>query len=104
MTLAPMRFLPLAALVLVACPQPAPLDGGMDVDSGIAVSCDSAEDCAAMGLGAVCRDGACAANVPCANDFECGLGEECSDRTCVFTGCVRDEDCSTGRCRKDVFA
>lgn len=32
------------------------------------------------------------------------MGESCLSRRCVFTGCVEDGDCATGKCRAEVYA
>lgn len=102
-----MRRLLLAPLVLLcACPNPGPVpDAGQPVvDSGPPPrTCDSPEDCKAVGFDGVCRQNVCAKNVPCADDLECGLGEACVNRVCTFTGCVTDADCPTGRCRQQTF-
>lgn len=100
-----MRRLLLASLLaLSACPAPQVPDAGGPVDSGPPPPpCDSPEDCRAADYPGVCRQGACAKDVPCADDLECGLGEACIDRACAFVGCVNDDDCPTGRCRPQTF-
>lgn len=40
----------------------------------------------------------------CQDDVECALGESCLEGACAFTGCSGDEECGTGRCRKEVYA
>jgi hypothetical protein len=57
-----------------------------------------------MGLAAVCRQSLCVTHVPCADDLECGLGEDCVNKECAFTGCATNSDCATGLCRTDTFA
>ncbi|MBK7859164.1 MAG: hypothetical protein IPJ65_11195 [Archangiaceae bacterium] len=78
-------------------------DAGTVADAGPTIACDSPEDCKAAGFDGVCRQSVCAAHVPCADDLECGLGEACSGRECVFAGCITDGDCPTGHCRPDAF-
>jgi hypothetical protein len=90
-------------VALAACPPAPQPDGGNDVDSGVAVPCDSSKDCKAAAFPGVCRQNVCTAHVPCADDLECGLGEACIDRECAFIGCIADGDCPTGRCRTESF-
>ena len=108
MVRAPMRIaFALSILVLLAgCPGGPVVDAGMVVvDSGIAPpACDSPKACKALGFDGVCRSGKCASQVLCADDVECGLGESCVSGNCAFTGCASDSDCSSHRCRADVFA
>ena len=42
--------------------------------------------------------------MPCADDLECGIGEDCIGGECAFTGCVSDADCPTGLCRMETFS
>ncbi len=107
----PMRpFLALCLLLLAGCPGPSSQDAG-SFDSGAGggggvdfPSCDSPKACKAQRFDGVCRAGKCASQVLCGEDLECGLGESCVAGNCAFTGCAADSDCSTHRCRADVFA
>ena len=115
MVRAPMRSLFALSLVvlLAACPGAPAKDAGV-ADSGAGgggggggiepPACDSPKACKAVGFDGVCRSGKCASQVLCADDVECGLGENCVSGNCAFTGCGADSDCSTHRCRTDVFA
>ncbi|MFO0593735.1 MAG: hypothetical protein U0228_00450 [Myxococcaceae bacterium] len=103
------RLLPLAlaSLALLGCPQPEPMpDASTEVDSGQPppppTPCDSPEDCRA--LGQVCRQLVCAADVPCGDDLECGLGERCVAGQCRFTGCTSNDECSTHFCDVATFS
>lgn len=101
----PVLLAPLLALGLCACPgvEPAPSDGGAG-DSGVPLTCDSAEACRAQGFDGVCRASECLDDVPCADDVECGLGERCVRGACRFRGCTADGDCASGRCLKTSYA
>ncbi len=96
----------LAALALFAgCPSKSTPDAGSDAGVDAAVpppGCSNGADCVAKGWD-VCRSGLCATAVACADDVECGLGESCVNGACAFTGCVKDADCPTGKCRANVF-
>jgi hypothetical protein len=91
------------AVVLSACPAPSPEPDASVLDAGPEpVSCDSPEDCVAFG--GVCRREVCAADVPCSDDLECGLGERCVGRQCRFRGCTKNDDCPTHFCDVTTFA
>ncbi len=76
----------------------------MEVDAGVPVACDKPESCRVQGLTAVCREGFCNPDVPCGSDFECSLGERCLRGRCLFTGCIKDADCPTGKCLADTYS
>ena len=110
---APMRcLLPLSfALLLAACPGPVATDGGTMADSGVNDSgvvegptCNTSKDCKLAAYDGVCRSKKCTGLALCTDDVECGLGENCLEGVCKFTGCARNSDCATGSCRTDVFA
>ncbi|MFL5318433.1 MAG: hypothetical protein ACJ790_02165 [Myxococcaceae bacterium] len=98
----------LFGLLLTGCPSnQTPADSGVSEvpDSGPApVACSKPEDCRSAGLSGVCRGGFCSQTIPCAEDLECGLGESCQSGSCRFTGCTKDSECPTGKCRADVYA
>lgn len=104
----PFRLLVIvAALSFAACPPPPPppMDAGQPVvDAGVPVPCAKPESCRDQGLAAVCREGLCNPDVPCGSDFECSLGERCVRGRCFFTGCTKDADCATGKCRGDTYS
>src|SRR3954462_15894246 len=99
------RLLTLCALALAACPTPSTSDAGGDGngdDGGPPAACDNPGACKAAQAPGVCRQGQCLTHVPCADDLECGLGEDCVGTECAFTGCVADSDCPTGLCRLET--
>ena len=91
-------------VLLAGCPTPTVPDAGEPyVDAAVPVPCDSPEDCRVAGFNGVCRQGFCAAQVPCADDLECGRAETCQSGVCAFSGCIADADCPTGHCRAETF-
>jgi hypothetical protein len=97
------RLLAFTTLLLCACPTPPTPDGGaagggVGDDGGPPAACDGPNACTVAGAAGVCRQGQCLTHVPCADDLECGLGEDCVGGECAFTGCATDADCPTGHC------
>ncbi len=88
---------------MTACPvEPTP-DAAVPFDAGVTpISCDGPAACAAHG--AVCRAGACEADVPCGDDVECALGERCVGGQCRFRGCTGNADCASGFCDLTTYA
>lgn len=104
------RLSPLVLVVLGACSAPSPMDAGMSpedagVDAGAPVgpACTTSRDCKLAAFDGACRAGHCTQLALCTDDVECGLGENCLDGTCHFTGCAANSDCASGACRLDVF-
>jgi hypothetical protein len=98
-------LLAVGAVALLGCPAPSSGPDAGPVDAGApVVSCAASVECKQAGFEGVCRAGQCTAAAACADDVECGLAERCRAGRCLFSGCVGDADCPTGKCLPGVYS